>query len=119
MEHRSVNVAVGRFKRQAGFGWQAVLTWVSIMERHSPNTRALIHQERYENETFVAINGPDVVHCDLLVKESIADYWRQFLRVGDRGGHFVRRSDNVINWTVSKAIDTLVKKAPKLPFLAK
>ena len=48
--------------------------------------------ERYEDETFVAINGPEVVHCDPLVKESMEEYWRQFLRAGDRGGHFVRRS---------------------------
>ena len=56
------------------------------------------------------VNGPEVVHCDSLVKESMEDYWRQFLRSGDRGGHFVRRSDKILN---------LTKQAPRLPFMAK
>ena len=83
-------------------------TWVSIKERHSPSTR--VNHEQYEYKTLIAINGPEVVHCDSLVKESMEDYWRQFLRSGDRGGHFVRRSDKILN---------LTKQAPRLPFMAK
>ena len=94
-------------------------TWVSIMEQHSPSTRVLVDHERYEDETFVAINGPEVVHCDPLVKESMEEYWRQFLRAGDRGGHFVRRRNDVKNWTVSKAVDALAKEPPRLSFMAK
>ena len=81
--------------------------------------RQVVDHERYEDETFVAINGPEVVHCDPLVKESMEEYWRQFLRAGDRGGHFVRRRNDVKNWTVSKAVDALAKEPPRLSFMAK
>ena len=47
------------------------------------------------------------------------EYWRQFLRAGDRGGHFVRRRNDVKNWTVSKAVDALAKEPPRLSFMAK
>ena len=93
-------------------------TWVSQMELHSPATRTLIDLERYEDETMVAINGPEINHCDSLVKEAMSDYWRKFVRKGDRQGHFVRRGDNIASWTVSKAVDTVAKKPPRLPFMA-
>ena len=45
-----------------------VETWVSKMEHHSNPKRA---QERLENESMVAINGPAVPHCDEIVEEAL------------------------------------------------
>ena len=38
-----------------------------------------------KGEVEEGVNVPEVVHCDSLVKESMEDYWRQFLKAGDRG----------------------------------
>ena len=63
-----------------------VESWVSTLERHSTKTRNL-SQKRLEDEAMVAINGPEVVDCDEVVKEALAAYWAKARRVGDRQGH--------------------------------
>jgi hypothetical protein len=92
-------------------------TWVSILEHHSPATRGIIIQSRLDDECMVAINGPELVNCDDVVKESNASYWSKFKREGDRLGHFVRRSGKILQFDVSKAIDSHTKKPPRLPFM--
>ena len=61
---------------------------------------------------------PNKRDTDSVVKEAMSEYWRMFVRVGDRQGHFVRRSDNIISWDISKAVDTLTKQPPRLRFMA-
>ena len=60
----------------------------------------------------MAVNGPELVHCDSIVREAMGSYW---------GGkmHFVRRKSNpsVKTYSHSEAIDTMVKKPPKFPFM--
>ena len=57
------------------------------------------------------MNGPELVHCEAIVREAMATYWE--------GGrmHFVRRSSHIKSYTHSEAIDSIVKKPPRLPFM--
>ena len=70
--------------------------------------RGIQDQKRLEYELWVAINGPEVVHCDSIVREAVEK----------NGSSFIRRSDNIKSWEHgSKAITSLVSKAPKIPFM--
>ena len=51
-----------------------VESWVSKIELHSSKLRN-ISQERLNHEAIFAINGPQVVHCDTVVKEALSAYW--------------------------------------------
>ena len=63
-----------------------VESWVSTAEQHSSKLRNL-SQERLEYEMMIAINGPEVVHCDSVVKEAMAMYWSASKMAGNREGH--------------------------------
>ena len=41
-----------------------VKSWVSVLENHSSSVRGITDQDRLEDEVWVAINGPEVVHCE-------------------------------------------------------
>ena len=70
--------------------------------------RVIQDQKRLEDELWVAINGPEVVHSDSIVREAVEK----------NGSSFIRRSDNIKSWEHgSKAITSLVSKAPKIPFM--
>ena len=79
------------------------------MENHCSKVRGITDQVRLENEVKVAINGPEVQHCRGIVREA--------MRVGEGGGNFIRRSSNIIPYTVSQAVDNLVKKNPRVPMM--
>ena len=79
------------------------------MENNCSKVRGITNQVRLENEVPVAINGPEVQHCRGIVREA--------MRVGEGGGHFIRRSNNIMQYAVSKPVDTLAKKKPKVPFM--
>ena len=93
-----------------------VESWVSKMEHHNNPKRAL-SQERLENECMVAINGPAVPHCDGIVEEALDLHWAKAKRVGEKGGHWIRKSKNVIPYTVSQAVDAIVSKQPEVDFM--
>ena len=84
-------------------------SWVSVLENHSSSVRGITDQDRLEDEVWVAINGPEVVHYEGIVREAI--------RVGEEGGHSIRRRGKLKIYGVSKAVDSLVKKPPKVPFM--
>ena len=86
-----------------------VESWVSVMENHCSKVRGITDQVRLENEVKVAINGPEVQHCKGIVREA--------MRVREGGGNFIRRSSNIIPYTVSQAVDNLVKKNPRVPMM--
>ena len=69
------------------------------------------------SEGTIAINGPEVVHCDTVVREGLKAYWAKARRAGVGDGHWIRRSDKIKSYTVSKAVDTLTKKKPSVPFM--
>ena len=93
-----------------------VETWVSVLEHHSSKQRNL-SQDRLHHEAMVAINGPAVVHCDKVVKEALTMFYSKAKREGSKDGNFVRRSENIKPFMVSKAVDTLVSKKPRLPIM--
>ena len=67
-------------------------------------SRGITNQNRLENDVWVAVNGPDVVHCKGIVKEAIEE--------GEGGGHFIRRSQNI------KTYQPLVNEPLNVPFMA-
>ena len=87
-----------------------VESWISIMEHHSSKQRNL-KEENIQNEMMIACNGPPVQHCMSVVEGAMTRHWMKALRVKDRGGHFIRRSENVKSFLVSKAVDAVSKKA--------
>ena len=60
---------------------------------------------------MIACNGPPVQHSMSVVEGAMTRHWMKALRVKDRGGHFIRRSENVKSFLVSKAVDAVSKKA--------
>ena len=88
-------------------GVEAIVeSWVSVMENHSNSARGLTDQERLD-EMWVAINGPEVPHSEGIVKEAVVEV----------DVSFIRRDSNIKTYDVSKAVDTLVNKPAKVPFL--
>ena len=57
----------------------------------------------------VSIDVWPVQHCRGIVREA--------MRMGEGGGNFIRRSNNIKQYAISKAVDTLAKKEPKVPFM--
>lgn len=91
-------------------------SWVSVSESRSHNKRS-ISEDRLLNELIVAINGPLVQHADDIIKTALQRYWEKSKSSNDRSGHFVRRSENISDFTVSKVVDKLVAEPPRLPFM--
>ena len=91
-------------------------SWVSVSESRSHNKRS-ISEERLFNELIVAINGPLLQHADEIIKSALQRYWEKSKRFADRSGHFVRRSEKIVDFAVSKVVDKLVAEPPKLPFM--
>ena len=52
-----------------------------------------------------------------IVEEALELYWTKAKRVGERGGPWIRKSENVIPYTVSQAVDTIVSKQPEVDFM--
>ena len=93
-----------------------VESWVSVLGHHN-NPRRPLTQERLEQEAMVALNGPAEVHCDSIVEEALASFWRKQKVAGNRDGHWIRRSSKIMSYFVSEAVDTIVKKTPEVPFM--
>ena len=93
-----------------------VETWVSVLENHASTHRTL-GQDRLVSEGMIAINGPEVVHCDTVVREGLKAYWAKTRRAGYGEGHWIRRSEHIKCYTVSKAVDTLTKKKQSVLFM--
>ena len=55
----------------------------------------------------ITINGPEVVHSESVVRESL----RLFASQEDI--HFIRKSKNIKSWIVSKSVDGLRNSTPK------
>ena len=91
-------------------------SWVSVSESRSHNKRS-ISEEKLSNEIIVAINGPLVQHADDNIKTAQQRYWEKSKSSTDRIGHFVRRSENISDFAVSKVVDKLEAEPMRLPFL--
>ena len=89
-----------------------VESWISTMEHHSSQRRNIGEMLLHE-EMVIAINGPSLVHCESISQEALHDYFKDSSNPKDRAGHFVKRSQNVKNYLVSKSVDILRKQEPK------
>ena len=87
-------------------------SWISTMEDHSSQRRTmgeiLLHEEM-----VISVNGPKLVHCDSICQEALHDYFKDRINPKERAGHFVRRSQNIENYSVSKSVDNIRKQGPK------
>ena len=79
------------------------------MEGHSSSVRGITNQQRLDDQVWVALNGPEVVHCEGVVKEA--------MMIREGGSHFIRRSQDIKSYTTSKAVDSIVSKTAKLLFM--
>ena len=93
-----------------------VESWVSIYEGHS-NKHRPISNDRAEMEVSLAVNGPLLQHADKLIKKAIKEMFKDVKDVNNRGGHFVRRMDNIADYSVSKSVDSFIKKSNLKPFM--
>ena len=66
-------------------------------------------------QMWVAVNGPEMAHCTGVVRDAMASNWSSS-KLGRRG-HFVRRSEKIKSYTLSETVDSIVKNAPKVPFM--
>ena len=51
--------------------------WVSIMEQHCTDIRGLTDQGRIEDLMWVSVNGPELAHCEGVVREAMVSYWAE------------------------------------------
>ena len=56
-----------------------------------------------------------LVHADSVVRESLVRYFADSKQKKNVAGHFIRRSDNIKTWLVSKSVDKLRSQANKNP----
>ena len=68
-------------------------------------------------ETAVSLNGPNPDNCDSVVEEAMRLYWSKCKMRKSADVHFIRKSENVMSWRVSKAVDKVNEVKPKLPFM--
>ena len=93
-----------------------VESWISVLEHHSSKTRDL-NDETIQTELVIAVNGPAIQHCDKVVETTMRAYWRMTNRKSFLEGHFVRKSEKIKNYLVSKAVDSLNSDPIKTPFM--
>lgn len=92
-------------------------SWISVLEHHA-NKRRQLNDERIHDEMHLAINGPDTPHSDSLVQKAMKTYWKDSKQVQSRSdGHFIRRSENITSYVVSKAVDSVRNASENLPFM--
>ena len=84
-----------------------VESWISVLEHHSSKQRGL-KEESIQTEMMIACNGPPVQHSMSVVEGGMKRYWTKAASVKDRDGHFIRRSENIKSFQVSKAVDGIM-----------
>ena len=89
-----------------------VESWISVMEHHASQRRTLGEMMLHE-EMVIAINGPRLVHCDSVVQEAIKSYFSDRKNPKERSGHFIRRSEDILSYNVSKCVDRVRSVEPK------
>ena len=92
-----------------------VESWVSVLEHHKSPTRSQMTIERLDDSAMVALNGPDVVHADGVIKDALKLYWKDSKH---SDGHFIRKSNNIKSYFAgSAALESIVKKPSRLEFM--
>ena len=94
-----------------------VESWVSIYETHS-NKHRPISNDRAEEEICVAVNGPLLQHSDLILKAALKEMYKDSKDVRNRWGKFIRRNNNIVDYAVSKSVDSLLNMPNSKPFMS-
>ena len=68
----------------------------------------LLHEEM-----VISVNGPTMMNCESICQEAPRDYFKDIINPKERAGHFVRRSENNENYSVSKGVHNFRKQEPK------
>ena len=94
-------------------------SFVSRYENHFDYRRNT--DEDASNEEFeIAVNGPNLAHCDTVVEEAMKLYWRSKSADGVGDWHFVRTSviEKLKNKTgESQVLSRMVNTKNDLPFM--
>ena len=85
-------------------------SFVSSYENHFDFRRASTNEETTNEEFEIAVNAPNLAHCDSIVKEAMDHYWH------NRGGrwHFYRASVLEKDSTVVKRLKNTQNQPPFL-----
>ena len=89
-------------------------SFVPVYENRN-NKKRQIAEEHDHQEMLVAISGPELAHCNSLVKASMANYWKDFKHKD--AWHFTRRSEDIKFHFNSKSVDKFTKQSRDLPSL--
>lgn len=83
----------------------------STYEYHNSRRRQ-ITEETALHEMMISVNGPLPTNSNSIISEAMNSYFAH-----QKDWHFVRRSNNLKDWTVSKCADKLMKRNSSLPFM--
>ena len=73
---------------------------------------------RLHDEMMICLNGPVLSHCDTIVVKALDSLNSKYKSARDRiAGHFIRRSEDIESYTVSKVVDGIDSTEIKLPFM--
>ena len=89
----------------------------SVVEAHS-NKHRPISNDRAEREVCVAVNGPLLQHADAVIRAALKVMYKDSKDMRNRGGKFIRRNNNIQDYTVSKSVDAFVNKPNSKPFMS-
>ena len=94
-----------------------VESWGSEIEQLASSKRP-ITEDRLHYEMLICLNGPGMAHSSKVVNNVLSRLRSEYKRVNDRmAGHFIRRSDNIATYLVSKVVDGIRNSDAKLPFM--
>ena len=116
--YKDVEIVVYILCRAAtSLGLESIVeSWISVYEAHS-NKHRPIYKFRADNEIVIAVNGPLKQHADDVIKKALGSMFGEKKSVLDKSGHFVRRSQKIEDYSVSKSVDSFSNVAKKAPFM--
>ena len=93
-----------------------VESWVSVYEAHS-NKHRHISNDRAEKKLCLAVKGPLLQHADAVIKAALGEMYKDSKDLRNRGGKFIRRNQNIADYSVSKSVDSFSSKPNSKPFM--
>ena len=64
------------------------------------------------------MNGPLLQHADAVIKAALGEMYKDSKDIKNRGGKFIRRNQNIADYSVSKSVDSFSKKPNSKPFMS-
>ena len=87
-----------------------VESWISVLEHHSSKARNL-SADMIQTEMSIAINGPEVQHSEVIIQESMRQYWARMKNM--KYGHVTQKSQHIKSYSVSQVVDILINVQKK------